>query len=1104
MLTSITQVAGRILIVMTAYAATATAQQPSVPRGIEREQRLPNRHVYVVRDVLKNCQPRPGFWVDLGAGKGQLTIPLVEETGNPVLMVDPDVDAMAEAMQLARDKHIHDRISALVGVAEQLPLLDDSVDLLTSRGSIFFWTDPAQGLREVYRVLRPGGWAYIGGGAGSGYPATQELIASRRAELAGPDAAKWQRFVELRRPEQMRAWAEAAGIPDFEVLGKGAIDPDDGQVGQGVWLKFRKASSNDTLVAPSGAVPAPATARWIWTDAREAAPKNRFTYFRKVFALDELPADGTLRLAADSNARLWINGQLVRRKVARYHEPQITAEVIDVGPYLRIGRNVLVVLHHNWGDIITFQRSANRHAGLWISSSWVASDSSWRWITAPEFLPHESQITGVIGDPRIRYPQVVDGRREMSGNLHDAQFDDGAWQLAYEVTDGPWPQRPDDVETPGQREHAVWPGAVIAAGVARHEQDVTRQAVPDNPLIMAAQIKAARCEPQVDLDVSGLVTGNRVTIAGEAGEVKYITLDFHRPVHGYPFLTIADAAEGLWIDWGYGELARSLYDGAWHVREDGWINPEGVVGKGYADRYITRRGRQHVELPDERTARWLALHVYFPADGQITIESAGIVKSQYPIRRIGTFACGDKQIEQIVELCLTHAEVTMLDAYVDTPGREDGQWIEDARPRAILTERWFGDDRLRKLMIRTLAESQGPDGHLHPFAPSNYPAYPAPYDWSVQWTAMLYDQYQWSGDVDDVRPYWEPLCRYWANLLSHVRDDGLWYTPHLFADIRMGTGCGPDESSGMITPWIIQRLGWSAELADALGETAQGAQWREIADRMSDAFRKFHIVPASGAIPAHVADRFAPRDPGKPRGYSQAGQTVAVLSGLLTRDEAAANLEYAFPAPSGSPPRGVLRWNNPTYGYRALRALSDSGLPGRAVDHLRERYAPYLPSHPRNVVPLALQGPYGGPLPEYWVSREDQGLGEGEINTAQPADETGSHGWNALPLLWLHESLLGVRIIQPGGAQLRIAPHTGGLPWVAGWTMTPKGPVWVEYDPDQWRLEVRIPAGVTAEVPLPAIWGAGPVRVVEHAGSVRPSSDGGWLLTGAGLYVFGR
>jgi SAM-dependent methyltransferase len=233
-----------VIAVLAASAMRGDAQQPASPQGFEKERTLPSRHPYVVRDVLKHCRPQPGFWVDLGAGKGQLTIPLIEATGNPVLMIDPDVEALAEGLEMARNQNLQHRLSAVVGVAEELPLPDNSIDLLTSRGSIFFWTDPVQGLREVYRVLRPGGHAYIGGGAGSEYPqwATEALIANRKASLEGEDRERWERFVDVRRPEQMRSWAQDAGIPEFDVLGQGALAQDDGQVGQGVWLRFQKES----------------------------------------------------------------------------------------------------------------------------------------------------------------------------------------------------------------------------------------------------------------------------------------------------------------------------------------------------------------------------------------------------------------------------------------------------------------------------------------------------------------------------------------------------------------------------------------------------------------------------------------------------------------------------------------------------------------------------------------------------------------------------------------------------------------------------------------------------------------------------------------------
>lgn len=224
--------------------ATALAQDDAAPQGLRQEQKLPSRYPHVVQDVLKYCGPEKGFWVDLGAGKGQLTIPLIEATGNAVVMVDPDVDSMNQGLAIAREKGLQDKLFAVVGVAEKLPFPDGSVDLLVSRGAIFFFEDPAKGLQEVQRVLRVGGKAYLGGGAGSGYPAwaTQKLIEQRKQLLEGDEAEKWQRFVDLRSPEQMRAWAEAAGLPHFEIMGQGAISAEDARVGQGVWITFEKAA----------------------------------------------------------------------------------------------------------------------------------------------------------------------------------------------------------------------------------------------------------------------------------------------------------------------------------------------------------------------------------------------------------------------------------------------------------------------------------------------------------------------------------------------------------------------------------------------------------------------------------------------------------------------------------------------------------------------------------------------------------------------------------------------------------------------------------------------------------------------------------------------
>ena len=259
-----------------------------------------------------------------------------------------------------------------------------------------------------------------------------------------------------------------------------------------------------------------------------------------------------------------------------------------------------------------------------------------------------------------------------------------------------------------------------------------------------------------------------------------------------------------------------------------------MVGPGYGDRYITASGEQEVELPDERTARWMSLHVHFPQPtARSSSSDVGIMQSRsIPIHPAGSFDCGDERIDQIVKLCLIHAEVTMSDTYVDTPGREDGQWIEDDRPRADPGGPLVRRQPAAALHDPHLRPEPGQGRQFHPFAPSNYPAYPAPYDWSVQWVAALYDDYLWTGQTDLIERHWDTLTRYWDNVLSHTGEDGVWRTSRVYADIRIGLQPENDkQSSGIVTPWIIERLGWSAEMAEATGKKEQAARWRAHATR---------------------------------------------------------------------------------------------------------------------------------------------------------------------------------------------------------------------------------------------------------------------------------
>jgi len=106
---------------------------------------------------------RPGDSVlDIGAGAGTDTLiaaRLVGETGR-VYGMDM-TRAMQEKLALNIEAMGAGHVEVLPGNAEEIPLPDASVDVITSNGVINLVPDKPRAIREMFRVLRPGGRVQI-------------------------------------------------------------------------------------------------------------------------------------------------------------------------------------------------------------------------------------------------------------------------------------------------------------------------------------------------------------------------------------------------------------------------------------------------------------------------------------------------------------------------------------------------------------------------------------------------------------------------------------------------------------------------------------------------------------------------------------------------------------------------------------------------------------------------------------------------------------------------------------------------------------------------------------------------------------------------------
>jgi len=97
--------------------------------------------------------PQPTSVLDAGCGTGKLLRQVRTRWPDAQLIgVDPAQGMIEIAQRLTPDA------SFFLGMAETLPLQDASVDLAISTLSFHHWHDQAAGVREIARVLRPGGY----------------------------------------------------------------------------------------------------------------------------------------------------------------------------------------------------------------------------------------------------------------------------------------------------------------------------------------------------------------------------------------------------------------------------------------------------------------------------------------------------------------------------------------------------------------------------------------------------------------------------------------------------------------------------------------------------------------------------------------------------------------------------------------------------------------------------------------------------------------------------------------------------------------------------------------------------------------------------------
>ncbi|MFA7149069.1 MAG: class I SAM-dependent methyltransferase [Syntrophomonadaceae bacterium] len=169
----------------------------------------------LAEQIISRIGISKGVCLDIGCGGGYLGLALARISELETILFDESQDMLNLAQGYIGEGRLQSRVRTLRGDVHEIPLPDKSVNLVVSRGSMFFWENRVQAFREIYRVLAIGGAAMIGGGFGNA-----ELLREIEIKMLKEDPEwkeKRQQRIGQSKVEEYRHELEQAGISSFEI-----------------------------------------------------------------------------------------------------------------------------------------------------------------------------------------------------------------------------------------------------------------------------------------------------------------------------------------------------------------------------------------------------------------------------------------------------------------------------------------------------------------------------------------------------------------------------------------------------------------------------------------------------------------------------------------------------------------------------------------------------------------------------------------------------------------------------------------------------------------------------------------------------------------------
>lgn len=767
----------------------------------------------------------------------------------------------------------------------------------------------------------------------------------------------------------------------------------------------------------------------IW-DAEDAeyfnGRKNGCYLFRKTIRLTAAVRDAVWRIFADTRYRAYVDGVLIGWGPSRcdHRLAQYDVHRLD----LASGQHVLAVIAMHYG----YSTGANTSVHQMLIAELNGTDADGRPVTIGTDTSWKSHPAGWLARTSLR----------VSGTLGPIEICDERERLRG------W-------ETPGF-DDSEWTGAVAMYGSTESLPWFAFEA-RDIPL------PRSRLAPATVVAASGSSAGppcRDVDLGRRLARVDW-TPDAPR---GFPFRVEGgpDRAAVVNITWGVihcgflrlevsgrgGTVLDVLYAEALDGRRVAAFSPS---LRRVCDRFVLEEGVNGLEV----VFGWKAFaHVQLWIWGNAELRRAEIRTMEYPLPEAPLCSAGEPPADALMANCFRTLRLCAQDGLLDSPSREQQQWMGDGERQAGALFTLFRETALWRRLLRQIGQSLDWSGCLLPRYPGRHEhTAPIP-SFMLSWIFSHHEYVCRTGDRSLLGEWWPQMVAVMRWFTRFEGRDGLLEDVPYWSFIDWGeapSGPAPDVSrGGMVTPLNALYLGARARMA-ALAEMAGDAEgtrfFRENHDRRAAALSLRSFLPDRGAFcDCVVASKQSSI-------VSEPTNLLMLEHADLPADQAMRVLRRVFLHPDGP----VIRMS-PYFHRNFGRVLARLGHARFAFDTMVGRLRPSLETKSSTI----------------WERYE---LFHRQAADAEAFLSSASHAWGAMLPSFLVEEVLGLRCEDFDGRRFAVAPLVKDFPEASTGFPTASGLASVT-----WRIEASsvvlaysLPPGVsvrTASHPQP-LTGAG-------------------------------